>query len=1074
MSNYNSLKNKILFGKYKLSKIIGKGSFGCVFEGLNILDNSKVAIKVESKKSSSLLLKLESNFLSMLKGYGIPEVKSFGYHGNFYIMIQELLSYNLMQLKQIIKRFTLKDIAMMAIQIMDRIEYVHSKNLIHRDIKPENFVIGSKNHSIIYIIDFGISRKYRSSRTGKHLKFQIIGKMFGTVRYASYNASRGVEQSRRDDLESIGYMLIYLATGILPWQGISLKDHDRNKKYLEMLLLKKYTAVEVICSKLPKEFIDYIKYCKNLGFEQDPDYEYLRNLFKSILSRLNEKYDMNFSWIINNCLKKNGSKGIDINKDKYINFLRRRESPQTRLFRQIQKSLEKDKNIEKIKIEKLSEIINTKNNIILLQKNDEKSHKRGTSEDNTNNYNLDKNDNSNISKDVLSYNSLLAHYNMNVAGLQDENKLYEENITRINSIKNKKAINFPSKKNINSIKFRVNNQIELNSYNFNSKELIKKNLYLTNYTDININKYKNKKKLNISIELNKSNLNIPNSLYNKDFRSQSEKIKDNFNKKNQELTSREKKRQLICSNIYINILNNIQKNIDSITKINNNIKTTNKKSFNNNIMNYTNNTQNNYIQKNKYALNDESFSFRNINVIQNTNPKKYNINKKIEINKLNNNNKINIIKYNTNNNINNTNQIQKNINSTKRKNIINTNNNIKFNLNNLLNNKNINDNNSRINIIINNNVNSFNGHSENDKNIVAPKKPNYSPNYNFNLIKMSNNNVNNQYINQNDSRSYNYVKKIPKNFNKKEHLKIIPNITKPITKNYFLQNQFNNTYDIKYINTSVNEIIDNNINDININNNLKNNIKNNIVNNPKIDLLKYKPVYNSIQKLSFIENKNIDFNQKRTNTYKDLKSIKSPYENDKLFPIGKMKIIQLNNKNQIKTSSQHYNIKKNLLMYKTKNIRRSPNILHNNIHNNTYNNTYNNTNNNIIYNNNFANDTFKYNFNKQCMRLDNPLPLDNNKKIYLNQRRDKLFRHYSPPSSNINNNLNYLSVKDDDINKCRNIRCNSNTTKKKSLNYNVNNFDRYDNFNYIPKNINYLNANNNNIHSKCYNNMKIL
>ena len=113
---------------------------------------------------------------------------------------------------------------MTAIQIIDRIEYVHSKNIIHRDIKPENFTIGYNNKSTIYIIDFGISRKYRSAR--KHLKFQLLGKMFGTIRYASYNASRGVEQSRRDDLESIGYMLIYLYTGRLHWKGINLKAHN--------------------------------------------------------------------------------------------------------------------------------------------------------------------------------------------------------------------------------------------------------------------------------------------------------------------------------------------------------------------------------------------------------------------------------------------------------------------------------------------------------------------------------------------------------------------------------------------------------------------------------------------------------------------------------------------------------------------------------------------------------------------------------------------------------------------------------------------------------------------------------
>ena len=233
MSNFNMLKKKIILKKYRLDKIIGKGSFGCVFEGVCLKDKSKVAVKVENKNAEYKLLEIESNYLSILKGYGIPEIKSFGIHGNFYVMVEELLGYNLMKLKNNIKCFSLKDIAMIAIQILDRIEYVHSKNIIHRDIKPENFVIGYKNNSIIYIIDFGISRKYRSSRTGKHLKYQILGKMFGTVRYASYNASRGVEQSRRDDLEAIGYMLIYLAKGSLPWKGINLKEKDGHKKYLQ-------------------------------------------------------------------------------------------------------------------------------------------------------------------------------------------------------------------------------------------------------------------------------------------------------------------------------------------------------------------------------------------------------------------------------------------------------------------------------------------------------------------------------------------------------------------------------------------------------------------------------------------------------------------------------------------------------------------------------------------------------------------------------------------------------------------------------------------------------------------------
>ena len=226
---YNSLKGKLIFGKYKITALLGKGSFGSVFKGINTQTKELVAIKVEPKISKSNLLKIETIYLSMLKGYGFPKIISYGHHGNYNIMIQEILGYNLIQIKYLIQRYTIKDIAMFGIQIMDRIEFLHSKYLIHRDIKPENFTTGYEDISTIYLIDYGISRKYRSSRTGKHLKYNLTGRMFGTVRYASYNASRGVEQSRRDDLESIGHMLIYLYTGGLPWHGISFKDQDKKK-----------------------------------------------------------------------------------------------------------------------------------------------------------------------------------------------------------------------------------------------------------------------------------------------------------------------------------------------------------------------------------------------------------------------------------------------------------------------------------------------------------------------------------------------------------------------------------------------------------------------------------------------------------------------------------------------------------------------------------------------------------------------------------------------------------------------------------------------------------------------------
>jgi serine/threonine protein kinase len=133
------------------------------------------------------------------------------------------------------KKFSIKTVCMIGIQMLDRLEFVHQKNIIHRDIKPDNFVLGLDNKShIIYILDFGLSKKFRSSRTHQHIKFSVNKKLTGTARYASINALKGCEQSRRDDLEAIGYVLMYFLRGSLPWQGLHVnKGEDRYKKILQ-------------------------------------------------------------------------------------------------------------------------------------------------------------------------------------------------------------------------------------------------------------------------------------------------------------------------------------------------------------------------------------------------------------------------------------------------------------------------------------------------------------------------------------------------------------------------------------------------------------------------------------------------------------------------------------------------------------------------------------------------------------------------------------------------------------------------------------------------------------------------
>ena len=185
---------------------------------------------------------------------------------------------------------------MIGIQILDRLEFIHNKNIIHRDIKPDNFVTGLENKShIIYVLDFGLSKKFRSSRTHQHIKFTVNKKLTGTARYASINALKGCEQSRRDDLEAIGYVLMYFLRGSLPWQGLQIqKGEDRYKKILQK---KKATTAEELCKGFPKEFVDYINYTRNLEFEADPDYKYLRNLLVTVLEKENSKFDFWYDWV---------------------------------------------------------------------------------------------------------------------------------------------------------------------------------------------------------------------------------------------------------------------------------------------------------------------------------------------------------------------------------------------------------------------------------------------------------------------------------------------------------------------------------------------------------------------------------------------------------------------------------------------------------------------------------------------------------------------------------------------------------------------------------------------------------
>ena len=291
-----TFKSKLIFGKYSIKYLISKGSFGEVYLGTNVLNNKDYAIKMERTSKGESLLKEEAYVLLFLKGPGLPNVITFGISGRYHILIENLLGksiYNIWLEKE--KKFNIKDTCMFAIQALERVEYVHSKNYLHRDIKPANFLVGNPDQSQIYLIDFGNARKYRSSRTGKHLPFSRNYKIYGTTIFLSLNVLKGIEQTRKDELESLGLVIIYLYKGYLPWSNYKFKDIFQALEKIKAI--KENLSMKQICHGLPIEMFEYMNYIKNMNFEDTPDYRYLQSLFLNILKKIGEKNDLFFSWV---------------------------------------------------------------------------------------------------------------------------------------------------------------------------------------------------------------------------------------------------------------------------------------------------------------------------------------------------------------------------------------------------------------------------------------------------------------------------------------------------------------------------------------------------------------------------------------------------------------------------------------------------------------------------------------------------------------------------------------------------------------------------------------------------------
>ena len=606
-------ENPVVFKKYKVKKKLGEGAFGDVYLGQTIENNSYVALKVEQRKIVKPILESEAFLLYSIAGIGIPEVKSFGKVKNYNILVEPLLGKSLFDIfAENHKEMPLEDVCLIGKQVIDRIQWVHSKYIVHRDIKPDNFLIGKKDPNVIYLIDFGLSKKYRSSTTNKHIRFGFTGKLTGTVRFASANALRGGEQSRRDDIESIGYMLVYFLKKKLPWQGIT--GRKKMERYLKIYKMKKNTSPEELCSGLFPEMVEYVSYSKKLEFEQEPDYNYLRKLFGKMLKRVNNTKDqLIFSWI----------KLADLpNLKNPINPASRRDSPQSRIYKKIKSNLEKERNLSSDSDSKNGSYQQVYNQASVPTSN----LKLVDSNNNFTESEFEQKTDKKLLKAKEGLNTTIANLDVTV----DENVVDFENERMKRASKDLGNFN---ESNNNSIKKTLTNK----NFPLKSKfqiEEINNNNYNNNTDNTNTQKNLNSDFKNDLDNNNNNNNNNKNNNNNNN--------NNNRNSNNNNIDIERNLNNDFKNDLDINNIKDLDDNIDSLPNDNEDILDNKNTVFNNQKSNELNKKINNKLNSNNDKNNNSGNKIQNITQNVNSNNNNINSNNNFNLNKNNGNTNINI------------------------------------------------------------------------------------------------------------------------------------------------------------------------------------------------------------------------------------------------------------------------------------------------------------------------------------------------------------------------------------------------------------------------------------------------
>lgn len=293
---------KVVASRYHLGKKVGSGSYSDVHLAVDKVSGDSVAVKLEWKRAEKTgkLLDEAKLYQNLQTDIGIPKVRWWGSKGEYNIMVLDLLGPSLDDIFKKRKRFSVKTVAMLAKQMIDRLEYVHERGLLYRDIKPHNFLMGTgeKGSGRVYLIDFGLAKRYRDEESNKHCKLKVKkGRgITGTVRYSSLNVHEGYDASRRDDLLALGYVLLHFLRGGLPWMGLKAKSKSKKAKHELIRKRKAQTSDEDLCEGFPHEFVDFFKYCRSLEFLDRPDYAKLQRLLDSVLHQGGFVNDFTYDW----------------------------------------------------------------------------------------------------------------------------------------------------------------------------------------------------------------------------------------------------------------------------------------------------------------------------------------------------------------------------------------------------------------------------------------------------------------------------------------------------------------------------------------------------------------------------------------------------------------------------------------------------------------------------------------------------------------------------------------------------------------------------------------------------------